>query len=66
MRDRYTPRNRPPFFACPKGYELTERGAYDVAPRRTDLPLGKTRFGVIEYEARLTDDEIASYELDAL
>lgn len=54
---------RPPTFAVPKGWKLLERGRHDVAPLRTDLPLGPEPYGVIGYERRLSVDEVRNYDL---
>lgn len=66
MTHRYTPKYRPPGFATvPKGWRLVERGRMvDAAPLRTDLPRGDHPFGVIEYDAPLTPEQLLAFELE--
>jgi len=60
----YTTKYRPPGFATvPDGYVLLERGTDDHFPRRTDVPKGPTRFGVIGYPRCLTPEELESFEI---
>jgi hypothetical protein len=61
---RYAPQYRPPGYATvPDGWRTVERGTGGHFPRRTDLPEGKTVFGIIEYDRQLTQKEIDDYEL---
>jgi len=61
---RYAPQYRPPGYATvPEGWRTVERGTGGHFPRRTDLPEGKTVFGIIEYDRQLTQKEIDDYEL---
>lgn len=68
MTYRYALKYRPPCFATvPKGWKLIERGTrVDAAPLRVDLPLGSTPFGVVEYDRPLTEQEVATYQLDKI
>lgn len=64
---RYTPRYRPPCtFTLPPGvpWEMVERGQCDDYRLRTDLPVGRHRFGVVAFSRRLTEDERERFELD--
>ena len=67
VRYRYAPLYRPPGFATvPGGWSLVERGPLHPVPLRPDLPMGKRSFGVIDYVRKLTDEEVADYQLDPL
>lgn len=62
---RYTLKYRPPSFATlPKGWILVERPQMPGWERREDLPVSLHRFGVVAFEQPLTDDEVASYQLE--
>jgi hypothetical protein len=64
MTHHYTPLYRAPSFTTvPPGWTLVERGTYDVAPLRSDLPLGTTRFGVISYPDALPTDAVEAFQL---
>jgi len=61
---RYAPKYRPPGFATvPDGWRLVEKGTGGHFPLRGDLPEGKTVFGVVEYDRRLSDRDVETYEL---
>lgn len=64
---RYALLYRPPSFATlPVGWTLVERPQVPGFERREDLPLSRHRFGVVAYDRPLTDEEIASYQLEVL
>jgi hypothetical protein len=63
---RYAPKYRPPTFNLPAGWVLVERGSAAEFPLRTDLPLGRHRFGVIAYERPLSEDEKADHQLEPI
>lgn len=64
MKHRYAPKYRPPGITLPCGWNLVERPSVVWCfERRTDLPLSRETFGVIEYDRPLTDEEIRDYEL---
>ena len=62
---RYTPKYRPAgAFTLPKGWRIVERPTQDrTFELRTDLPVSDEPFGIVEYDRRLTDEEIERYEL---
>lgn len=61
---RYAPKYRPAGYATvPDGYRIVERGTGGHYPKRIDLPEGKTVFGVVEYDRKLSEKEVADYEL---
>ena len=65
QRHAYALRYRPPSFTLPKGWTLAERGANTPEfSARTDVPVGRHRFGVIEYDRPLTAEERDTHELD--
>jgi hypothetical protein len=62
---RYTLRYRPPSSSTlPRGWRIVERptsvSTYDL---RTDLPVSEHPHGVVEFDAPLTADQIADFEL---
>jgi hypothetical protein len=65
MKYRYAPLYRPPStctLPCP--FTLVERPAPGLGfDRRTDLPASIHRFGVVQYDRPLSDDDLARYEL---
>ena len=64
MRYLYAPLYRPPGYATvPDGWEVVERGRSYELPLRTDLPMGYHQFGVISYGRKLTDEEVADFQL---
>lgn len=65
QKTRYTLLYRPPSFAtCPPGWNLIERPAAGLGfDRRTDLPASQFRFGVIEYDAPLSDEDVERYQM---
>ena len=67
MKYLYAPCYRPPGYGTvPPGYSIEERGPELALPLRPDLPMGKHRFGVINYVRRLTDEEVADFQLQPL
>ena len=67
MTHKYTQLYRPPNSCClPKGWDLVERPLVPGFERRTDLPLSKHYFGVIEFDHALTQDEVANYQLKCI
>ena len=61
---RYSPKYRPPGYATvPDGWRLAERGTGGHFPKRLDLPEGKTLFGVVEYDRKLSEKDVEDYEL---
>ncbi len=68
MKHRYAPMYRPPGITLPEGWELVERPAMWEAgfQRRTDLPVSRQPFGVIEYDHPLSDEEISQYQLKVM
>ena len=67
MTFKYTLLYRPPSSCTlPKGWTLIERPQVPGFESRTDLPLSKHYFGVVEFERVLTQDEAADYQLKAL
>ena len=65
VKQRYAPLYRPPSFCTlPKGWTLVERPMSGLGfDRRTDLPASAHRFGVVEYDRPLTEDEERRYEV---
>lgn len=63
---RYACKYRPPTFATvPAGWVLLETGllAYDMRAARPDLPIGRSKFGVIGYDRKLTPEEVERHDL---
>lgn len=61
----YRPTLRPAsVFTLPRGitWEFVE-APWDIAHIRNDLPRGKTRYGLIKIDRRLTDEERATFDL---
>ena len=55
---------RPASYAtCPKGWRLVEKGTAGCYPLRQDLPVGRTRYGVVAYAAALPDETLKAYEM---
>lgn len=67
-KHRYAPMYRPPGITLPKGWELVERPSMHEAgfDRRTDLPVSRHPFGVIEYDRSLSDEEVSQYQLEVI
>jgi hypothetical protein len=64
---RYALKYRPPSFATlPPGWILLERPQMPGFERREDLPISRHRVGVVGSERPLTEEEIASYQLEIL
>lgn len=53
------------YNSIPPGWTLVERGTVGaVGIRRTDLPTGNTRHGVVMYRRPLSPEEIEQYRLE--
>lgn len=65
MKAKYAPMYRPPSFCTvPAGWNLVERPAAGLGfDLRTDLPASIHRFGVIEYEKRLSPEDVSRHQL---
>jgi hypothetical protein len=65
MKNLYTTKYRPiGYGTVPNGtYVMVERGTGGYFPKRTDLPDGKTVYGVMQFERQLTPRELEAFEI---
>ena len=66
MKHRYTLLYRPPSFDClPKVWTLVDRPQVGFE-KRSDLPVSILQFGAVEFERRLSEQEVADFQLHKL
>lgn len=66
MKYRYACLHRPPLFgSAPKGWSYAEF-PWDARSVPPGYSRSKYRHGVIEYDRKLTEDEVRTYELKLL
>ena len=67
MTHKYTLLYRPPSSCTlPKGWILVERPQVPGFEKRMDLPESIYRFGAVEFERRLSEQEVADFQLHKL